>query len=106
MGAYQNWAHVHFLQLAKTLHKPIAYYGRSIGPFPERTSKEKDFKTYSFDLLKSLGFISLRDTDSIKSAALAASMYNARNAANTRAKEILSAIINHESLSRSEKYSL
>ena len=47
-----------------------------------------------------------RDTDSIKSAALSASMYNARNAANTRAKEILSAIINHESLSGSEKYSL
>ena len=68
MGAYQNWAHVHFLQLAKTLHKPIAYYGRSIGPFPERTSIEKDFKTYSFDLMKSLGFISLRDTDSIKFA--------------------------------------
>ena len=47
-----------------------------------------------------------RDTDSIKSAALSASMYNTRNAANTRAKEILSAIINHESLSGSEKYSL
>ena len=47
-----------------------------------------------------------RDTDSIKSTAISASMYNARNAANTRAKEILSAIINHESLSGPEKYSL
>ncbi len=47
-----------------------------------------------------------RDTDSIKSTAMSASMYNARSAANKRAKEILSAIINHENLSRSEKYSL
>ena len=47
-----------------------------------------------------------RDTDSIKSTAMTASMYNARNAANKRAKEILSAIINHENLSASEKYSL
>ncbi len=47
-----------------------------------------------------------RDTDSIKSTAMTASMYNARNAANKRAKEILSAIINHEKLSGSEKHSL
>ncbi|MBP5485131.1 MAG: penicillin-binding protein activator [Alphaproteobacteria bacterium] len=47
-----------------------------------------------------------RDTDSIKSAALDASMYKARSAANTRGKEILSAILNHENLSAPEKYSL
>lgn len=46
------------------------------------------------------------DTESIKSAAMAASMYTARHAANTRAKEILSGIINHENLSYSEKSSL
>lgn len=46
------------------------------------------------------------DTESIKSSAMAASMYTARHAANTRAKEILSAILNHESLSYSEKTSL
>ena len=47
-----------------------------------------------------------RNTDSIKETAMSASMYNARNAANTRAKEILSGIINHEILSSSEKRSL
>ena len=47
-----------------------------------------------------------RDTDSIKSTAMSASMYNARSAANTRAKEILSGILTHENLSGSEKRSL
>ena len=46
------------------------------------------------------------DTESIKATAMAASMYTARNAASTRAKEILSGILNHESLSYSEKTSL
>lgn len=46
------------------------------------------------------------DTESIKNAAMDASMYTARNAANTRAKEILSAIINHENISQVEKSSL
>ena len=47
-----------------------------------------------------------RDTESIKSVAMDATLYTTRNAANTRAKEILSAILNHESLSPTEKYSL
>jgi len=46
------------------------------------------------------------DTESIKSTAMSASMYTARNAASTRAKEILSAILNHEKLSYAEKTSL
>lgn len=47
-----------------------------------------------------------RDTDSIKSTAMSASMYGARSAANTRAKEILSGILTNESLGASEKNSL
>lgn len=47
-----------------------------------------------------------RNTDSIKNAAMEATMYTARNSANTRAKEILSAILNHENLSPVEKSSL
>lgn len=43
------------------------------------------------------------DTESIKSTAMAAAMYTARNAANTRAKEILSDILNHENLSATER---
>lgn len=43
------------------------------------------------------------DTESIKSVAMAATMYNARSAAHTRAKEILSDILNREKLSSSER---
>lgn len=46
------------------------------------------------------------DTESIKVSAMDAAMYTARNAANTRAKEILSGILNHENLSPTEKSSL
>lgn len=47
-----------------------------------------------------------RDTESIKATAMAATMYTARNAANTRAKEILSDILNKENLSASERTSI
>ncbi len=46
------------------------------------------------------------DSDSIKSAASRAAQYPARNAANDRAKEILSDILINENLSASEKNSL
>ena len=47
-----------------------------------------------------------RDTESIKSTAMNATMYTARNAANTRAKEILSDILNKENLSAAERSSI
>ena len=47
-----------------------------------------------------------KDTESIKNAALRASLYNARNAANTRAREILSDILTGERLTAIEKSSL
>ncbi len=46
------------------------------------------------------------DTDSIKNAASAATMYPARTAANDKAREILSDIISSESLSAAQKSSL
>lgn len=63
--------------------------------------------TDAYDI-KNLGtfYYNERDTESIKSATMAATMYNARNAANTRAKEILSSILNHEQITPSERYSL
>lgn len=47
-----------------------------------------------------------KDTDSIKNAAMRASLYNARSAANTRAREILSDILTTERLTAIEKSSL
>jgi outer membrane PBP1 activator LpoA protein len=46
------------------------------------------------------------DSDSIKETSIRVSMYNARSAANTRAREVLSDIINKESLDRSTRINL
>lgn len=64
MGGFQNWEHLFLLHIAKLLNKPIAYFGRSIGPFPERTLSNRNFKKGSISLLKYMGFISLRDQKS------------------------------------------
>jgi colanic acid/amylovoran biosynthesis protein len=46
------------------MHKPIAYYSRSIGPFPEETVLNRRFKRLSLELLKYFSFLSLRDRKS------------------------------------------
>lgn len=61
MGGFQNWMHLFYLYLAKRMGKEIAYYGRSIGPFPTVTKDNRTFKRISVDLLKSFKFIALRD---------------------------------------------
>ena len=65
MGGFQNWWHVALLSLAKALNKPIAYYGRSIGPFPTKTPQNKEFKKISLELLHYFSFLSLRDKKSM-----------------------------------------
>lgn len=64
MGGFQSWYHIYELRLAKLLHKPIVYWGRSIGPFPEATSANREFKKQSLRLLHYFNFISLRDNKS------------------------------------------
>lgn len=64
MGGFQNWGHVHLLLLAMCLRKPIFYYGRSIGPFPEATSDNRLFRKWSYRLLHYFTYISLRDAKS------------------------------------------
>ena len=71
MGGFQNWMHLFFLWQAKRMDKKIAYYGRSIGPFPITTKDGKIFKQISTDLLKSFKFLALRDK---KSEAIAKEM--------------------------------
>lgn len=46
------------------------------------------------------------NSESMRTATMAASMFTARSAANTRAKEILSDILNHEELSGAERVSI
>lgn len=68
MGGFQNWEHIFLLEIARILHKKIAYYGRSIGPFPTETKSEQLFKKISINLLKCFSFISIRDKKSEKLA--------------------------------------
>lgn len=68
MGGFMNWEHIYILQIAKIMDKPIAYFGRSIGPFSETTESDRKFLKYSFDLLHYFDFISLRDNKSVKIA--------------------------------------
>ena len=64
MGGFQNWQHLYLLQLAYMMHKPVAYYSRSIGPFPEKTFLNRRFKSISTSLLRYFCFLSLRDRKS------------------------------------------
>lgn len=64
MGGFQDWKHLYFLKLAKFCHKPIAYYGRSIGPFPTETNLNVKFKEISSEMLNYFSYLSLRDKKS------------------------------------------
>lgn len=68
MGGFQSWYHLFNLYCAKLYNKPIAYYGRSIGPFPTKTAANRTFKKISIELLKYFKYISLRDKKSEQEA--------------------------------------
>lgn len=68
MGGFQSWYHLFNLYCAKLFNKPIAYYGRSIGPFPMKTADNRLFKKISVELLKYFKYISLRDKKSEQEA--------------------------------------
>ena len=56
--------------------------------------------------IKGIFYYTPRNSDSIKDATMRASMYNTRNAANTRAREVLSDILTKEQLSSSDRKSM
>lgn len=64
MGGFQDWRHLFFLEMAKYCKKPLAYFGRSVGPFPIDTKINQRFKKLSYDVLKYCSYISLRDKES------------------------------------------
>ena len=74
--------------------------GKLMASVAAKTTKAYDVK------INGLFYYKSGNSDSIKDVALRASMYNARNAANTRAREILSDILNKESLNGSTRSSL
>lgn len=61
MGGFQSWYHLFFLLLTKFYKRPLAYYGRSFGPFPTETESNRLFKKYSLEMLNYFSFLSIRD---------------------------------------------
>ena len=61
MGGFQDWHHLFNLKLAKYFHRPLAYYGRSFGPFPTETESNRQFKKVSLEMLHYFSFLSIRD---------------------------------------------
>lgn len=68
MGGFQNWSHLFYLKLAQRMKIPVAYVGRSFGPFPIATDDNKKFKEISLDLLHYFSYTSFRDMKSIQLA--------------------------------------
>lgn len=71
MGGFQDWAHLFMLELARYAKRPLAYYGRSFGPFPMETPTNRKFYNLSNILLHYFSYLSIRDH---KSALLAEEM--------------------------------
>lgn len=65
MGAFLNIYHVENLLIAKHFNKPIAYYGRSVGPFLTENKEQQIFKNRSYEVMRYFSFFSLRDSKSI-----------------------------------------
>ena len=61
MGGFQDWNHLYMLKWAKHCHKPLAYFGRSFGPFPTETVLNRQFKDVSYEMLHYFSFLSIRD---------------------------------------------
>ena len=61
MGGFQDWNHLIYLIMTKAYRKPLAYYGRSFGPFPTDTKLNREFKKKSLEMLKYFCFLSIRD---------------------------------------------
>lgn len=74
--------------------------GKQMAAVADRVSSAYDIP------IRGLFYYTPGNSDSIKDVSMRASMYNARNAANTRAREILSDILAKESLSAQTRYSL
>lgn len=61
MGGFMDWTHLVQLYYAKWCNKPLAYYGRSFGPFSDETPEKALFKKLSVNILKYFSFLSIRD---------------------------------------------
>ena len=68
MGGFMSWDHEYELMYAMKLHKPVFYYGRSIGPFWNEPADKKRFKDQAISILKYSSYVSLREAESVRIA--------------------------------------
>ena len=68
LGARYGWDHLFFVSIAEYAGRHVAYYGRSIGPFPDDSPEHKRFNLLSKKALKRADFLSLRDPESCRIA--------------------------------------
>lgn len=61
LGSRYDWDHLFFVTLAEFVGCKVAYYGRSIGPFPDDSPSHFRFNNLSKKALRRARFISLRD---------------------------------------------
>lgn len=68
MGGFMDWGHEQQLRFAMKLHKPVFYFGRSIGPFWDEPEDKKLFKQRAIEILNYSSFVSLREAESVRIA--------------------------------------
>ncbi len=61
LGGFQDWRHLYMLKLAEYTCKPLAYFGRSFGPFVQDTPESKKFYNMSCEILHYFSYLSIRD---------------------------------------------
>ena len=68
LGARYDWDHLFFVSIAEYAGRHVAYYGRSIGPFPDDSPEHKRFNLLAKKALGRADFLSLRDPESCRIA--------------------------------------
>lgn len=68
LGSRYDWDHLFFVSIAEFAGRHVAYYGRSIGPFPEDSAAHRRFNLLARRVLRRADFISLRDPESCRIA--------------------------------------
>lgn len=68
LGSRYDWDHLFFVSLAEFVGCKVAYYGRSIGPFPEDNPLHMRFNFLARRALRKSAFVSLRDPESARTA--------------------------------------
>jgi len=64
IGVYKSWSTLSDLYIALSFNKKVAIWGRSIGPLSKKTKSDRRFFKKAIEVIKQVGFISVRDKKS------------------------------------------